>query len=1250
MELQTLINGETYLSVRAKLNTMLSALITGSEGVNEIWVKLRDLINSDKTLQGNIDTLADDLAKQLLDANDYTDSRVSALKALISSIDGNFYGFYPSSTNLPTGSVAGYAYVATANANEYTIWNYIGTTLQWINSGMTKVTSDSIAPLIVNLTNTSGTYTADKTFAEVIAAFATRALIVFKYNNGTDTITEWTVSKTDSTNSVVVAYNNYSKLTYKNTAITLENIKANEINLIGIQHIHDIGNSQSETSDIYSLTEAINAIPVTLQKGGIKCTFRSCLNGVQSWVCNNNIFSTDSRKWEQINCLTPYINLSGVQRYNLLAKIEWNKGSLKVTGYKKINESNDLFYCYTVDGRKFYISDSIGSRIEITGGNVLYVDLSKGSVFSLSDIQVADLDIPDIKNFISTHNDYVIIGITNSNGLSISSPIVDSYNNIKVSNFVFKSFIKELCLTYTYNPNKVYYITDIMRNFLYSGTTPLWRFDIWEADDINGTNGTRIAQYYAQNLNQDNISYISGANYSAIVDFSVVQEDYDYTDKYQIGIECFNLASNPILKYIYNSGFYEIEKFNPKAILRYYTDTKTLAIYGNKINSSNDLFRVHSNMDTRYIQGSIGLEKSFSLSGNGYLYWDNVNVDHNISDLIVGYGVPSDTQVVFAFFWYNGASVYSPYIDEVKNRYSLIDQKFLKEIYLNTEYDNTKTYYVSYIQRNYLHPNTNRYWRFDIFKADDINGTNSICIAEFISTVNSDNASYILTQVSGSYICMEAIVNFMELDDGINYMGKLYLDKTSFDKNYSPTIKAIDAKNTANNLDNLQDLIMPDNIYVLKNHTTTICHDSIISRYFNIDDKVRLSESDDYATATNNSWKGISDFDAKRFTKLYLSSERDISAKLYHDNILKNKKNITIKIGDLSATNNTYVVHGIGDSLSRGFQYHYVENNCPNVTCVGTRDFSNFKENPIAKADGYPGYTLASILNESTLWSGDVNICSPFIHPNGTYNNCKFYGKTNAWIATMANNNELSGCLYNKGIEFGINPITGLRNNPKTNDMMYNYSLGKFVVWNGTEWAQVSNVSFELNYTKFLQIWNIGTPNIVSFMFGNNDYFDYNKGYWDSGIDTLFTNEMNRFIASIKVALPNVIILVLTTTPIAADAIRSPNYGTSAFLKYKCRKNIIESFDNRQDENIYVIDSMAFINIYDDYPRLDADNNYPYIYNSTERSDAIDKVTNAPWLKDMTYDEIHCINNGNIGGYSHIGESISAFIQWFRAK
>ena len=209
---------------------MLSALITGSEGVNTIWVKLRDLINSDNTLQGNIDTLADDLAKQLLDASDYTESRVSTLKAIISSIDGNFYGFYPSSTNLPTGSVAGYAYVATANANEYTIWNYIGTTLQWINSGMTKVTSDSITPLIVNLTNTSGVYSADKTSAEIISAFDSKSVIVFKYVDGT-TVTKWIVSTSESSDGKIVAYNNSSILTYKLGTISFTDVDATDTSL-----------------------------------------------------------------------------------------------------------------------------------------------------------------------------------------------------------------------------------------------------------------------------------------------------------------------------------------------------------------------------------------------------------------------------------------------------------------------------------------------------------------------------------------------------------------------------------------------------------------------------------------------------------------------------------------------------------------------------------------------------------------------------------------------------------------------------------------------------------------------------------------------------------------------------------------------------------------------------------------------------------------------------------------------------------
>lgn len=49
---QNIDNGENGLSVRTKLNKMLSELITGDEGINQVWINIQEILDNCKNIDG----------------------------------------------------------------------------------------------------------------------------------------------------------------------------------------------------------------------------------------------------------------------------------------------------------------------------------------------------------------------------------------------------------------------------------------------------------------------------------------------------------------------------------------------------------------------------------------------------------------------------------------------------------------------------------------------------------------------------------------------------------------------------------------------------------------------------------------------------------------------------------------------------------------------------------------------------------------------------------------------------------------------------------------------------------------------------------------------------------------------------------------------------------------------------------------------------------------------------------------------
>lgn len=84
---------EGGLSVRAKINNMFAALISGDEGVNNVWKRLIEVTNGFSSLELSVGNVYDELKEQVLKSFDYTDSTAEDLRTYINGMNGGISGF-----------------------------------------------------------------------------------------------------------------------------------------------------------------------------------------------------------------------------------------------------------------------------------------------------------------------------------------------------------------------------------------------------------------------------------------------------------------------------------------------------------------------------------------------------------------------------------------------------------------------------------------------------------------------------------------------------------------------------------------------------------------------------------------------------------------------------------------------------------------------------------------------------------------------------------------------------------------------------------------------------------------------------------------------------------------------------------------------------------------------------------------------------------------------------------------------------
>lgn len=103
IKFQQIINGDSGLLARAKINAMLLALTEGEEGINAVWQLIRSLQQADRTLSDEEKADYDELLEFIGDANNHTDKEVSKVYAYVDAMKGGAGGLIDSPSYDPSG-------------------------------------------------------------------------------------------------------------------------------------------------------------------------------------------------------------------------------------------------------------------------------------------------------------------------------------------------------------------------------------------------------------------------------------------------------------------------------------------------------------------------------------------------------------------------------------------------------------------------------------------------------------------------------------------------------------------------------------------------------------------------------------------------------------------------------------------------------------------------------------------------------------------------------------------------------------------------------------------------------------------------------------------------------------------------------------------------------------------------------------------------------------------------------------------
>lgn len=426
------------------------------------------------------------------------------------------------------------------------------------------------------------------------------------------------------------------------------------------------------------------------------------------------------------------------------------------------------------------------------------------------------------------------------------------------------------------------------------------------------------------------------------------------------------------------------------------------------------------------------------------------------------------------------------------------------------------------------------------------------------------------------------------------------------------------------------DICLPSKLYMLSETQNDIFTEPLIKRWRPHNDVVRFTGTATYQRRL------------QRVASLNVPKENTtITISLVNQDEFKTIKSITstIVVGEKGVGANSIPVSIIGDSFTHGAFFKealLVKNYVPNIKMIGLREVKDY---PGQFDEGRGGWTLARYCNVSNKRTQAYN---GFWQPEGKY---KYWGSTAFWLLVKDIQSNPQGD-WSFGEKYNTSRFeskagfyddkNGYRLNPNVDDVIYDNAKDQYVRFDGSKWKKVDSEEFSwsFNYGKYLSMWQLNTPLILAEFLGLNDFRNAPD---PTNIDFASWNtQMEKVISSYLKAVPDgrFVLMIPSSTCGILDN-KSGDFTTKQnACMWELRRNIIEKFDNRENENIYIVDSgIAIDNI--DGTRFLSDSTYTLPYAGYLGKERIAVQTGNP----------HPYTN-----YPTMGISLAAFIQKYREK
>lgn len=413
-------------------------------------------------------------------------------------------------------------------------------------------------------------------------------------------------------------------------------------------------------------------------------------------------------------------------------------------------------------------------------------------------------------------------------------------------------------------------------------------------------------------------------------------------------------------------------------------------------------------------------------------------------------------------------------------------------------------------------------------------------------------------------------------------------------------VKQIEGKLIDGVLEN--EFVLPKYVYCLNGVQRNFWHQSILKRWNPYDYYLQFGGSAKYqrrtplvATVKEGNTDGksitISLIDNRKMETIQTDSSllRVATPKQENDGLQR----IKVSFIGSSTTQSTY----FKEAFSR-----YVSN----YELIGIRHKPNDAN---MKHEGRGGSTLANHFGEGNgISESPLKHYFPFWQPNDVSENetHRYWGATGFWVLahTHPDNESQSddengayenGCYVQEALD-KFDSTTGLLINPSKGDIMYNTDNSEYIEHNGSQWITTArnNYNWSFQYKKYLEMWGLETPDVVSICLGTNEFknvavanMETEIARWNVLMETLINDIHTNVDSNIKIVLCN--------------QGHFSNYGKdgipTAVWNYKMwlhLKDLVKVFDSRENENIYVLAQGSEISAEYGFPTImTGKNKYP---------------------------------------------------------